>query len=76
MVYNFLGIDEKTEKSTYIFDQNIHAVYSDIHAVYPNKKTCDYTPYHAGQRENNKGTDWTVQMHRIHSLVCIFVIHK
>ena len=45
MVYNFLGIDEKTERNLLAFDQNIRAVYSNIRAVYlniravyPNKK--------------------------------------
>ena len=37
MVYNFLGIDEKTEKSTYILSEY---PYSNIRAVYP----CDYPP--------------------------------
>ena len=37
MVYNFLGIDEKTKRNLLTFDQNIYAVYSNIHAVYPNK---------------------------------------
>ena len=52
MVYNFLGIDEKTKKNLLTFNQNICAVYSNIravypniHAVYPNKKPCDYPPY-------------------------------
>ena len=37
MVYNFLGIDEKTQRNLRTFDQNIYTVYLNIHAVYPNK---------------------------------------
>ena len=36
MVYNFLGIYEKTWRNLLIFDQNIGTVYSNIGAVYPN----------------------------------------
>ena len=31
MVYNFLGIDEKTQRNFLIFDKNIRTVYSNIH---------------------------------------------
>ena len=37
MVYDFLGIDEKTQKNLLTFDKNIRTVYSNISAVYPNK---------------------------------------
>ena len=38
-VYNFLGIDEKTKRNLLLaFNQNIHTVYSNNGAVYPNKK--------------------------------------
>ena len=36
MVYNFLGLDEKTERNLLTFDQNIRAVNLNIHAVYRN----------------------------------------
>ena len=37
MVYNFPGIDEKTQRNLLTFDQNVRTVYSNIHAVNPNK---------------------------------------
>ena len=37
VVYNFLGIDEKTYRNLLTFNQNFRTVYSNIHAVYPNK---------------------------------------
>ena len=37
MVYNFLGIDEKTERNLPTFDQNVRTVYSNIRTVYPSK---------------------------------------
>ena len=50
MVYNFLGIDEKTSRNPLTFDTNICAVYSNIllvylniRAVFPNKEPHDYT---------------------------------
>ena len=44
MVYNFLGEDEKPWRNLLTFVQNICAVYSNIRAVYRNKKPCDYPP--------------------------------
>ena len=37
MVYNFLGIDEKTQRNLPTFDQNVRIVYSNIRTVYPSK---------------------------------------
>ena len=37
MVYNFLGIDEKTLRNLPTFDQNVRTVYSNIRTVYPSK---------------------------------------
>ena len=37
MVYNFLGIDEKTKRNLPTFDQNVRTVYSNIRTVYPSK---------------------------------------
>ena len=37
MVYNFLGIDEKTQRNLPTFDQNVRTVYSNIRTVYPSK---------------------------------------
>ena len=47
MVYNFLGIDEKTQRNLLTFNQNIHTVYLNIRAVYPNKK---HVTTHPGTR--------------------------
>ena len=37
MVYNFLGINEKTSRNLPTFDQNVHTVYSNICTVYQSK---------------------------------------
>ena len=37
MVYNFLGIDEKTSRNLPTFDQNVRTVYSNIRTVYQSK---------------------------------------
>ena len=37
MVYNFLGIDENTQRNLPTFDQNVRTVYSNIRTVYPSK---------------------------------------
>ena len=37
MVYNFLGIDEKTKRNLPTFDQNVRTVYSNIRRVYQSK---------------------------------------
>ena len=37
MLYNFLGIDEKTQRNLLKFDQNVRTVYSNIRTVYPSK---------------------------------------
>ena len=44
MVYTFLGIDEKTLKNKLTFDQNVHTVYLNIHAEYPNKNHVNTHP--------------------------------
>ena len=38
IVYNFLGIDEKTLRNLLIFYQNVRTVYSYIRTVYPDKE--------------------------------------
>ena len=44
MVYNFLGIDEKTEKSTYIRSECPYSVFEHPYSVSKKKKTRDYPP--------------------------------
>ena len=44
MVYNFLGIDEKTERNLPTFDQNVRTVYSNIGTVYPSKNNVTTHP--------------------------------
>ena len=49
MVYNFLGIDEKTLRNLPTFDQNVRTVYSNIRTVYPSKNHVTTHPVNALQ---------------------------
>ena len=56
MVYNFLGIDEKTKRNLLTFDQNIGAVYLNIRSVYPNKNHVTTHPVTLRRRKQVFGT--------------------